>query len=495
MTGDEAMNVVTSGGSALTDALATSSDAAVRRRSRATTPQRILALTIGVAVITAVLAAVIAQGVAGVRGGLRDIGHRSGPQVVATSDAYFALNDMDAQVANILLVGDERTLGVGRDKALGIYEQRRRQADADLQQAAAVGAGDPKAQQAVRAVLDALGRYEALTAQAILVDGEAHHAAGRPSVAALRLYRQATDLLKQRLLPAAAGLTTANSGALERAYEAKHGQAARTAVWTTLAGVVLIGALVGLQITLVRRFRRRFNPFVLLATVTVGVTVVLGASTFTAEAEHLRVAKKDAFDSVLALSQARAVGYDANADESRYLVDPSRRSEYELSFLAKTQRLATLPGVRTPAGYPPALRRVWNIYESDHTDIGWQGYLGTEFRNITFPGERDLAERTLNRFLAYEQDDATMRTLARQGRLHDAVRFNTAYTPGNSNYDFDQYDRALNALIDLNRSHFATAIGAGQDDLAGWSVIPWASMIITIGLAFAGVRPRLAEYR
>ena len=45
------------------------------------------------------------------------------------------------------------------------------------------------------------------------------------------------------------------------------------------------------------------------------------------EAEHLRVAKKDAFDSVLALTQARAVSYDANADESRYLIDPDRAAK------------------------------------------------------------------------------------------------------------------------------------------------------------------------
>ncbi len=38
----------------------------------------------------------------------------------------------------------------------------------------------------------------------------------------------------------------------------------------------------------------------------------------------MRAAKKDAFDSILALSQTRAVSYDANADESSYLVDPGR---------------------------------------------------------------------------------------------------------------------------------------------------------------------------
>ncbi|HEY1324775.1 MAG TPA: hypothetical protein VGF32_31250, partial [Streptosporangiaceae bacterium] len=40
-------------------------------------------------------------------------------------------NDMDAQVANVLLVGDDQTLGITRAQALAIYEQRRRQADAD----------------------------------------------------------------------------------------------------------------------------------------------------------------------------------------------------------------------------------------------------------------------------------------------------------------------------------------------------------------------------
>lgn len=37
----------------------------------------------------------------------------------------------------------------------------------------------------------------------------------------------------------------------------------------------------------------------------------------------LHGARRDAFDSVVALSRARAIAYDANADESRYLLDPS----------------------------------------------------------------------------------------------------------------------------------------------------------------------------
>jgi hypothetical protein len=52
--------------------------------------------------------------------------------------------------------------------------------------------------------------------------------------------------------------------------------------------------------------------------------VITAATRLSAETAHLKVAKQDAFDSILALTQARAVSYDANADESRYLVDPAR---------------------------------------------------------------------------------------------------------------------------------------------------------------------------
>ncbi|MEU2234932.1 APC family permease [Streptomyces vietnamensis] len=58
----------------------------------------------------------------------------------------------------------------------------------------------------------------------------------------------------------------------------------------------------------------------------------------------------------VALSRARAVAYDANADESRYLLDPSRRAAYEQSFLEKSQQLYGIVD-RSPARYRRAVRR------------------------------------------------------------------------------------------------------------------------------------------
>src|SRR5262249_7936880 len=157
-----------------------------------TTPQRLRVQAGAVIGLVLVLATLLSVEASRQRDGLRVIGEVAEPTVTAASDLYFALNDMDAQLANVLLVGDEPGLGFTRQQALDIYEQRRRQADQDVQRVAATGQ-DPAT---VRDLLDALGRYEALAARTILLDEQAHHLAGQPPAGALDGYRQAVDLLK-----------------------------------------------------------------------------------------------------------------------------------------------------------------------------------------------------------------------------------------------------------------------------------------------------------
>ena len=299
-----------------------------RRRQRLSTPSLLRALAAAAAVATVALVALMVFEVRQQDRNLHVIGDQAAPVVAAAGDLYFALNDMDAQVANLLLVGSEQGLGFTRDQALTIYEQRRRQADRDLQLAAAA-ATDPGTQQAIRDVLDQLGRYEALAAQAMLLDGQHSHDAGHPPSAALESYRQATDLLAGSLLPAAQALTDRNARALEDTYQAQRGDTLTIRTWVAVTGGLLLAVLVVLQLYLYRRFRRLLNPALALATLLALAFTAFGTSLLGGQAEHLRVAKKDAFDSILALTQARAVSYDANADESRYLVDPDRAATYQ----------------------------------------------------------------------------------------------------------------------------------------------------------------------
>jgi hypothetical protein len=422
----------------------------------------------------------------------QEIDTRSAAAVTAASDVYFALNDMDAQVANALLVGDNRGLGFTRDQALDLYDQRRQLADHSLR-AAASAVTDPATLRDIDSILDDLGRYQALAGQALLLDRTTAHAPGRPAPSALAQYRQATDLLATRLLPTAHRLTDRHAATLEATYSARHAQILTTRWRLILAGGLLLAALVGLHLFITIRFRRLIAPALACAVVVVGVGVLATALLLTLQAEHLRVAKKDAFDSLLALRLARAVSYDANADESRYLLDPTRAAQYETAFSAKSQELVRLDGA-TLATWDRGLAAALDGYRRNNADVGWGGYLGTEFGNITFPRERVAAERTLAAYQAYQLDDRKIRDMVAAGHLDQAVAFCTSYAPGASNNAFAAYDQAMTELIAINQHAFETAIADGNNALTGWVAGAWALAAVTVLLVATAIRPRLAEY-
>src|SRR5262245_27540105 len=62
------------------------------------------AVALGFAVVLGLVLAALAGAV---RDGFAVLGHQTAPQVTATEDLYFALADMDAQLTNVLLAGDD----------------------------------------------------------------------------------------------------------------------------------------------------------------------------------------------------------------------------------------------------------------------------------------------------------------------------------------------------------------------------------------------------
>ncbi|MEU4584655.1 hypothetical protein AB0F92_21575 [Kitasatospora aureofaciens] len=433
-----------------------------------------------------------------VLGGARDgtdvIGHQAAPQVVRSADLYFALNDMDAQAANLLLFGADPDYTALRKDTLDTYERRRTQADTDLQRVTEAVAGDAAGQRAVQTVIGELGQYEALVARAQLLEEQAHAPAGRPSADALAAYHQATDLLRQRLLPAIDEVTKANAAVVERNYTDQR-DALSGGWWGILVtGLLALAALGLLQRLLAVRFRRLVNV-PLAATTLLTLAGLVTALTLASRADHqLVVAKSNSFDSVIALSRARAVAYDLNADESRYLTDPARAAAYEQSFLDKTQSFARIDGA-TLASYNDKLAALADKHRADHGQVGFGGYLGDELRNITFPGEQEAAERVLAAFQQYQRDDRKIRELNAQGKLKGAVTFDTGTTAGQSNADFDVLSAALEDNQAINQRAFDGAVAATDDDLdATTAGLGAAALAAALALTAAGVRPRLREF-
>jgi hypothetical protein len=164
------------------------------------------------------------------------------------------------------------------------------------------------------------------------------------------------------------------------------------------------------------------------------------------------------------------------------------------AVLAKSQQLVEFRGA-TVATWDANLATAVAAYHRDPRDVGWGGYLGTEFRNITLPGEGSAAEPTLVRYQAYQVDDRRIRSLATSGHLEEAVAFCTDYSPGGSNDAFDQYDKAISALIDINQQAFDRVIGRGESRLQGWTAGCWAGGVAVLLLIGAGTYGRLREYR
>ena len=457
------------------------------------TPARIWAGAVAGLVLACCLAAVIAVLFGRLDGEFQSIGNRQVPEVDAATGLYFSLNDMDAQVANVLLVGGNASLAADRADDLAIYGSDRATADQDLQQATVTEAGDASAQRDLRSVLDRVGQYEALAADALLTSQQAGGSAGRPPAASVGYYQQATDLMQTGILPEVGSLTSVSASEVDTTYQAGLTTARTGIVVVIVVGVLLVAAAVALQLYLMARCRRMINPALVAATVIAIALVATTVAQLSAEAGHLRVAKQEAFDSIIALTQARAVSYDANADESRYLVDPGRAAQYQQAFLVKSEQIADVGPVGI-FGYDAALAADIRAYDHDNADVRFGGYLGAEFRNITFPGERAAAVRTLLAYQVYERDDRVLRALAKSNRPA-AVAFDIGTAATQSDGAFNRYDAALSSVIAINSRAFTAAVAGGQGGV-GWDVgFPAGAAVILALLLLAGVLPRLAEYR
>ncbi|GLZ11250.1 hypothetical protein Acsp04_14850 [Actinomadura sp. NBRC 104425] len=450
---------------------------------------RVRALTALVILALVALLASTWWAVGAARDGVRVIGHDAGPQVVATGDLYFHLTDMDAHLANALLIGNSRNLGMRRDQLLARYEQSRAEAGAALLQASRLADG-PTERETARDLLDALGRYERYAGQALLLDEQADHAAGPPPQRVLDAYRQATDLMKLDLLPKAYNLTLDNGTLVRHTYESERSAVLVGRTLVVVIGVLLLALLLALNHYLYVRFRRVLNPGVALATLAALVLVVMSTSMLSSQAGHLRDAKRDGFDPILALSRTRAISNSANADQTRFLLDPDRADTYTQTYLSKSQSILYLQADSLPQ-YTEAVESQGRSRQRAR----FLGFLGDEAARDLTGGQAQAFQKVLDDFRTFQLADRRIRDLAAAGRTDEAVRARLGTGPDTGIRLFAQYDASLNALAGLHRRDFDDAVRAGDEGTDGWDAVLPVSGLVILVLVAAGVRPRLAEYR
>lgn len=476
----------------------------IRARLR-TTPARLWLLAVASAVVAAGLFVSAGSTLEQARNGVEVLGEDAGPRAMATTELYLALADMDAHMADALLMGTDHGLGSGRETAEEQYEASRTRANEALLQAASLTEGDSIEERNVQAVLDGLGEYERTVGEALLLNDEAGAPSGEVDQAALGRYREGSHLMHTDLMPKAFNLGLDSSAIVRANHEEGQDAVALGLLRVGGTGVLTIGALVGLQIYLRRRFRRRINAPLLAAT---AVTAALTAGvvlTLDAVAGDQSRAKEEGLDAAMALSRAGAVATDMQADQSRYLLDPELADNHQQVYLERAQAVLFRPAGNLEE-YHGQVGEVADAYphlpgegdqpgeDGEDTDPGTLGYLGEDARDSLLPEERGALGEVLSAYETLQTEDRRMRELSEDGDRAGAIdaRMDIAHHEDGA---FTDYTDALDRLIGLHGVQFEAGIESGDRFLSAWTWLLPAGTLLVLALLAAGVRPRLAEYR
>jgi hypothetical protein len=478
-----------------------------RRGVLAETPNQLILLTVALVVLGLVFGAVSALGLLRDSSSLGSLRSRT-TEVSATSDLYYRLNDMDAQAADLLLVGYHPVSGfqvpasVNAQASYTTYNKDRSAADADLE----LIAENPQLNAEASSLLDTLGTYEADIADAFYIDSLAtSQKPAMPPATALGEYEQASTLLHGSMLSASQTLTTHDSDAVNASYSSDHSAISEFGYAVLGVALLTVLALFLGNRYYARRFRRRVS-WLAGGAVVVLVIGLIGLSTQLGEANHLHVAKQEAYDSIYALDRAQAISDDANADESRWLLE-DRSPGLQTSYFVKASEVGGVASVSAaqaaanPNSYYSALAgavgalRV-NGAANTVSGVAVQGFLGSELDNVTFPGEAEAAYTATQDYSAYVQDDGKIRADADGGNLAGAVSVDIGLSAGQSNYDFNKYMTALGQVIQINTQYFDAAVSAGQSGLGAtaWAELVIAELLLLAFITQAGYA-RLREYR
>ncbi|MCY1144417.1 hypothetical protein OWR29_41020 [Actinoplanes sp. Pm04-4] len=423
----------------------------VERALRPETPAR-LRLWAGATVLTAAVLLVSACLImARVQQQARIIGDQAAPQAANAADLYFALSDMDAQVARLVLTSGRDDLAGSNIDALGTYRERGRQVDESLQRSLTTAAGDDE-REIVLGLLHDLGAYRERVWQALTAG---------PGAAGY--YTQATNVLHLDLLPAATRLRQAGEDRLDSAYGAKRAtEIAGVTVAVVLGGLLLV-LLIGLQVWLAKRFRRLLNPALITATVLTALLLIPMAAVLVLQGQVLSKARDESLIPFLDLTRARAVSYDASADTSRYLIS-NRLGLYRQDFDRKADSLENgdtgLPAV---AGGP---------------DIGPY-----------------YTDQVVERWKAYRTGHERIVKLADAGQEAEAITALTGIRRGDAQFDFSYYDAAVAEITESRRDDFDRALRDAEILLTGWPFVPAVLLGLVILLVPLSVRKRFAEFR
>jgi hypothetical protein len=263
--------------------------------------------------------------------------------------------------------------------------------------------------------------------------------------------RQGFPVGAQYLREASSGLRADALPILDNLVEANADRAAsQMNAWISIVfgivGLVVLAFLVWAQIGLARRFKRRFNVGLVVASVVGAVTLLVGLIALGWTAATVGSLRDGAFTDVRDAATARIEGNNAKSNESLTLIARGSGASFEEAWQASAtvveQRITRFRDLDT----------LWQPYADVHTQV---------------------------------------RKLDDGGQWDQAVRVATT----GSNTTFTSFDDALDGLVDSSADGISAGLGSATPWLVIGAVLSFAAGIVMAAFGRRGVAQRLKEYR
>jgi hypothetical protein len=297
-------------------------------------------------------------------------------------------------------------------------------------------------------------------------------------------YREATTLLDNEILPKIDQLSRVNHEQMQKQINRDSSGASLFGV--ILVGGLLIGALVGLQLFLIQRTKRQFNQPLLVATAIAGIFLLHSAIALSSAAGSLKVASDDAFPSLYSIRKARALSYQANSDESRYLLDKLNAATHEERFRQRVKEIMFIP---KDLNLEDINRKINSNSKADLNRV--TGLVAGAVKNVTFEGEGSALVEALRAWQNYVDVDDKIRQKERAGDHQGAINI----CLGESDKAYEVFKKKLQKVQEINESAMKESLDKSDRTLAFFEVQAAIALLLVAGLTQYGLKPRIKEYQ
>jgi len=415
---------------------------------RETSPGR-LQLILAMLLVFGLLAGLVAGLTAHAAGsGTDNLGNRAQPLLVEAETIYSALADADTTAAQAFLAGGLEPVALTER-----YNADLDRATKALTSAARRTPEGGKTGDAIQQLATGTAQYAELVATA-----RANNRQGLPVGSSY--LSAASNLNRDVLLPQAQALF---QGAQDE-VDAGYGDA-RSSWWVTLLVLLLAGLLVTLvlvQRRLSQMTHRTFNVPLVAATVVTAILALTAGGVLIAQRAHLHNAETQGSTPVALLAETRILALRERGDEALTLAARGSGGPYEDDFQTVAKRLDGTNGL---------LDKAANAVDGD---------------------AKAVVQEAKTRHAAYVTAHAQVRKLDDGGDYDGAVALAIG---AQTSATFTAFTNDVGNALEDHKATFTDEIGSAGNGLGLLTVLGPLLALVVCGLAFAGIRTRLEEYR